>query len=491
MPTEPSNQPPRAFEDFVDRHAHELWQITNELTGNPTLAERLRIELLSRVAGRWPSFTRRAEADEDLRVASDIYLATQITKEESNLTDAPPEYRQPANREAGYSFGAATGRKATSHTELAAKAWLRARHSRRNRWWAVAAAVAALGLIAWLVQPATKPTDKTAVIPVPADVTVLPSGDALLALPTAPSFLPSFVNMDPQEVIFDLSTHPVDRAIAMFQLPTDDVLILGADGDLRRWNVGGTEPVEGQAGGVVPAMASTSLSPDGHRAVLRGEGQVVVADLTTGQAMTVPAYAHTTGIAWHDDLHVWLSDGTDTGELDVATFTLTPSSVDAQTVGIDLQSEQHADRYLLNSADALTIVSVDGTSAAPGTAAIGAPNWLGAWIGAGYRRGSTVVGTADATGLTLPDSVGAATRAAVVVRDGRYAAALVATDASGSSESSLTVLGWLDDTHILVATQTGSSPVLVQWDVQSHDLTVLSRLTAAASISLATGFLAA
>jgi hypothetical protein len=482
--TRGTDVPPPEFEEFVERHLYDLLQVTSQLTGNPALAERMRIDLLSRVAGRWRYLSRQASSDDELRAATDAFLATQIAKEESAVTDAPPDYRQPPVTDYGYSFGAAVGRRAPSTVDVAEKAWQRSRRSRRNRWLAAVAGIAALGLIALLVQPATKPVDKPSVIEVPAGVTVLPSGDGLLALPTAPSLLPASVTMDLAQVIFNLSQHHIDRAIAMFQLPTDDIIVLGADGELNRWDMGGTEPVAGEAGGIVPAMASTSLSPDGTHAVLRGEGAITLADLTSGRAETVPAYPHTTGIAWHDNTHVWLSNGTNTGELDITTKEVTDSAVNALTVAID--PAPSTDRYILDTTGSLTTIAGAGS---PTTTSIGAPTWLGGWLEPAYRRDSRIVATADATALPLPSELGDATRAAVLIKDGRYVASLVGTDAaSGSSTSSLTVLGWLDDQQVLVSTQASTTPVLLAWDVNTYRLTVLTRLSAAASTSVASQF---
>lgn len=469
--------PPEDFLAFVDRFAADLHGRTRELTGNPVLADQLRDDLLARVAGRWRSFGRRGASPADRVTAAEDYLSAQLSREAdesgggpATRTSAPPSYRLRAE---------------TDVAALAAKAWRRSRRVFRIRIGAAVVALAALAVIAIVVRPAA--TTLVPVVPIPAGVAIMPAATKIPDLPTVNGPVAAFVTLDPNQAANRLSTNPTPRASALFQTTSGDVYVLGADGQSRPWDLGGTEPMSTGIG-IVPAMAPTSLAPDGRHAVLRGDGRVTVADLTTGTARTIDTIPAVTSITWWDNGRALLSNGLAAGLLDVATGAIVEQPFDDALPVIDQGAGAGAPTQQLPGPG--RVESITSGSAAPATD-IGAPSWLGAWVAPSYRYNNTIAaGAAVLNSLALPEDLGTGIRAVAVLRDRHYAGALVATDRAGPDPgAALSLLGWLNDRQLLVATGGSTNPAIVVWTVGTTTFSVLTRLNTPATISLPDAFL--
>jgi hypothetical protein len=469
--------PPPGFLAFVERNLDGLRRQTDELTGNPELADRLRIDLLSRVATRWQRFGRRG-GEADRLSAAEEYLAEQFSRETGG-SPAIDSLAEPGQRRAvrpGYDGDRPDSDAAT----LAARAWRRSRRGRQVRISVAAAAVAALALIAVLVRPAA--TGLVPVVPIPAGVVVAPAASAIPLLPTGTSALPAYVTIDPMRVVDRLSANPTPHALALFQLPSGGVYVLGADRAVRQWDLGGTAPIA-SGSGLLPAMSPSSLAPDGVHAVLRGDGTVRLADLSRGSAVAVKAFPDTSAIRWLDNDRVYLSSGIAAGVYDLTARTLTEQRFSSAIPVTDQGGD--GDGVQLPAPGRIQSISSTGT-AGPATD-VTAPSWLGTWIAPAFRYGPTLVaGAAVQQGLVLPAELGEGVRAIAVVRDGRFAGALVATAEAGSPPpAALALLGWLDDRQVLVATGGGTNPAIVAWTVGTSTFTVLTRLSTDATVSLA------
>lgn len=137
-------------------------------------------------------------------------------------------------------------------------------------------------------------------------VLVAPSVEQEATLPFTASELPPSISIPADAA--PLSVDNVSRALALLQTLTWDgdrlagfeTYVLGVDERVRRLDVPLINTRD-EAGNGGPPLRSTSLRPDGRRAVFAQPDEVVVVDLTTGVARRHPVRGLNEGIRWLPD----------------------------------------------------------------------------------------------------------------------------------------------------------------------------------------------
>jgi hypothetical protein len=259
------------------------------------------------------------------------------------------------------------------------------------------------------------------------------------------------------------------RAVAVLRSGSGPLTVLGADGSSRQVT---------DARLLTARLLSTSLSPDGDRVVLPLGGDLLVLTVATGAVTLVPAGAtqpEPPALAWRDGHSVVVPalDGAHQLDLDAGSVTALPG-----VTGVDVVTGR--DRRLT---ELLAVSSATGQSSRirlwrsdPGGAARDTedrptygPQWIGVWTGPGWGSEQLFARACDPGSIALPTRYGVARSAvAALGSNGTHAGTLVAVDAT------LTVLGFLDQTTVLLGAQSARTLTVVAWSPATAALTRLT-----------------
>ena len=190
-------------------------------------------------------------------------------------------------------------------TRVAEGTWERARgRVRRRRLVTTGAAGLAVATVA--VAVSLMPGGQRADGPTRLDSPTPTAGPAEMVV-TVPDWEALVVNRVPSPTADadPLSENPVDRASLVMADPDDDAgaFVLGDDGDWRRLDVQGLQPVRN--GTHIRALVrSTSLDETATRLAIPQPDGLFVVDLTTGDAERYDVPGQNTYAIWHDASHV-------------------------------------------------------------------------------------------------------------------------------------------------------------------------------------------
>jgi hypothetical protein len=465
-----SGAAPADFVSFVATYDRPLTTACQEITGHDRLAEVLRLDLLATVALRWRLWFRPARR----RPRAALARLNRLLRREVRsyrLVPAPPG--APSRTSLSYVDPVVSGSAADKLAELA---WRKAGQLRRQALAGVAAAVVAIAVLALIAHPARTPPGP--VVPpdveIPAGVVVLPRFDALGQLPQASTPLPA----DLTPAVADA---PATRALALVRAERGPLVVIGTDGRTRLID----DPALAGA-----RLISTSLAPDGDRAVLVVGDALLVVDLATGQTRLLSAGAAAPVLVWRSRHSVLVPGPGDAREIDLDTGTATPV---VGVTGVDVVSpEGRRDtpltELLAGSSTAGQASRIRLWRTAPGPAStrdvedrptVG-PQWIGVWSGPGWSS-STLLTRACAPGqIALPSRYGPARSAiGAVSTNGNYAGTLVSVD------TTLEPVGFLQPQTILVAAYATTSTRLIAWTPAASTVATVAATNAPATITLA------
>jgi hypothetical protein len=261
----------------------------------------------------------------------------------------------------------------------------------------------------------------------------------------------------------DVLADPVDQAVAAFAEPDmrdpQSVVLLTADGDLRRLDVTRLEPWDDPTG--VPESVATpaTLAPDGRHLVFPQEGHLMVYELATQQWTRVgTGDTQTAYVAW------W----------DARTLALLPGHYSGNAVLIDLFGQDLGTAVWTPPANALQVGLAPSDAQGP---------WHANSVDA------TVQEWGSAAYVPVPDNETyfAGPAFAAVVDGGATRVLAFPEPVDGSARFSETPLlvTWLDDDTVVYESRAAGQDLLVAWDVGTHEFRRLADVAGSAQASFA------
>ena len=521
---------PADYVSFVTAYGHRLTAACQEITGNDSLAEALRVDLLAVVALRWRLWRRKrrekagaAQLDRLLRrevrsyhLLPDRHGPVRLSVSSTGTVPGAPVPAAPfptAPFPTAPEGTAPAADEGTTAAKIAGAAWRRATQIRRQSTFGLAAAALVLLLLVAVSPHPNRGTPIPVPTGVPFKVTVLPRFADLVALGQGNSTLPTVVAPDPA-TLPDLSQSPLTRALALVQSSASTLIAIGPNTQRRYEN---------------PALAGsrlvpTSLSPAGDRAVLARGADLLVVDVRTATLRVVPAGALQPDppvVVWRGPQTVVVPgpDGAHLVDLDAGTVTVlggitgvdvvagegTANSPPPQLVEMVALSstvgQSSRIRFWRSVPDGQTASPSPsagpspGPSPAPAASASSSPGsgdvedrpifgplWIGAWQGQGWSSPNLFIRACSAAAISLPDRFGVATSAVgALATSGLYAGTLVAIDTTA-----LDLLGFLRNDVVLVAARSAvDGTVIVSWNPDTGTLNRISRLNGDVRVSVA------
>jgi hypothetical protein len=288
-----------------------------------------------------------------------------------------------------------------------------------------------------------------------------PDLDDELVLPWVDgSAIPRDINLG--DDVPDLADEPVDAAVAAFAEPDmrhpESVVLLTADGDLRRLDVSRLEPWDDH--GVPYSVATPSmLAPDGRHLVFPQQGHLMVYDLATQQWTHLDTgEAETAYIAW------W----------DARTLALLPEEFGGDATLIDLFGQD------LGTAPWSPPTNAFQVGLAPGDA-------QGPWHE--NAAADTVQEWGSAAYVPVPDSstyyAGPAFAAVVDGGETRALAFPELVDGPARFYETPVLVTWLDDDTVVYESRAADRDLLVAWDVGTQEFRRLAAISGSGQASFA------
>jgi hypothetical protein len=200
-------------------------------------------------------------------------------------------------------------------TQIAEKAWEKARRRVRRRRGLLLAGAGGIAVASVIVATVVTPPDQ-AVRPLAPSPSTTADPDAppdVQRLLSGGRWRTELTDLDYRRYAGDLlaavplSQDPVDRAALAMGDPGDEAsaFVLGEDGTWRRVDVDGLVPVHDGAGYTSPVVRPTSLSPDATKLALPQPNALVVVDLTDGASRRYDVRGPgNTYALWADESHV-------------------------------------------------------------------------------------------------------------------------------------------------------------------------------------------
>jgi len=383
---------------------------------------------------------------------------------------------------------------AVERSDLAASAWAGAqrRRIRRRRVTAVVGATTvavALAVVTYIRLPAERatlrPPVNSPIASAQPSVAVAPGREEEASLPYTDSPLPRSVKLSANAP--QLSKNPLTRGLALFESWNElssppPVQVLGDDGRLRELDQMHLAWVAGPDGNRRLPLSSGSLAPDGTRAAFPQKDEIVLVDLRTGAARTLPLRGFNQRVTWSSGSDLLLvSQGSGTALLTVATGAVDHSGASTPGWGAAfLDAPTWADLR-----DDGT-VAVTSAGSLPAVAGERVPH-LGQWWGGAFASGGLVARGAFSTDL---EAVGVTTNhpQMVVVVDVAHPATsrMLAFDWTGRSKGCCAALGWFGGHTVLVSSEDGSGLTRVlAWDLDTGAVSRITEVVGATTISLA------
>jgi hypothetical protein len=381
-----------------------------------------------------------------------------------------------------------------SAADLAALVWSRARRVRATRTAAATAALLSVAILAAISPRLVRELPPAAVGPtaVPAGVLLVPAYDRLAALPTRGISLPANLDIGSDNVPLAptaLRDKPPTKVLALLRHADGMIYAFTPDGAVRVID-------NPELTGPGSQLYSTSLSPDGLRAVFPSPQGLYVLDVTTGSVREVVTGGPVAAPVWRGDRLLIAPNFSTALQIDLdkgtigAIATSTGMDVVAQEGGksvapmLELLPANTSPRLRLWHAEP-DITSNPVKATPPVTDVedrpIFGPPWIGRWSGPAYANGDLLVRGCGPDTIPLPSKDGLA-RSCVgaLAANGLYIATLVGTD-----QTVLELVGMIDSETVLINAVGDKTSTLLAWAPRQTQLQRVSTVSRTVVASVA------
>jgi hypothetical protein len=493
---------PDDFVAFVGTVKDDLRTRCDVLTGHEELAEVMRRDLLASVALRWQWWRLRHGSTRT--AAATGLLQRNLRREERTWPrerdrSAPPKGRlNRSDADAGRMRVVPTDpvpeRPDRSAADLAAIVWSRARRVRATRTAAATAALLSVAILAAVSPRLVRELPPATIGPtaVPAGVLLVPAYDKLPALPGRGITLPANLDIGSDSIPLvptPLREKPPPKVLALLRHADGSIYAFVPDGTVRVID-------NPELTGPGAQLYSTSLSPDGLRAVFPSPHGLYVLDVTTGAVHEIVTGGPVAAPVWRGDRLLIAPNFSTALQIDVDKDTI---GAIATTTGMDVVAQEGGtgvapmlELLPANASPRLRLwhVEPDITSnpvkATPPVTdvedrPIFGPPWIGRWSGPAYANGDLLVRGCGPDTIPLPSKDGVA-RSCVgaLAANGLYIATLVGTD-----QTVLELVGMLDSETVLINAVGEKTSTLLAWAPRQTQLQRVSTVSRTVVLSVA------
>jgi hypothetical protein len=495
---------PDDFVEFVGTVKDDLRNQCDVLTGHEELAEVMRRDLLASVALRW-QWWRLRRGSSQTEAATGLLQRSLHREERTWPRERERDRSGPAKGRWGRSDAEAgrmrvvpadpvPARPDRSAADLAAIVWSRARRIRATRTAAATAALLSVAILAAISPRLVRELPPAAVgtTAVPAGVLLVPAYDQLAALPTRGITLPANLDIGSDAVPLaptSLRAKPPTKVLALLRHADGLIYAFVPDGTVRV--IDNTELT-----GPGAQLYSTSLSPDGLRAVFPSPQGLFVLDVTTGSIHEIVTGGPVAAPVWRGNRLLMAPNFSTALQIDVDKGTI---GAIATSTGMDVVAQEGGTSVApmlellpANASPRLRLwhVEPDITSnpvkeTPPVTDVedrpIFGPPWIGRWSGPAYANGDLLVRGCGPDTIALPSKDGLA-RSCVgaLAANGLYIATLVGTD-----QTVLELLGMIDSETVLINAVGDKTSTLLAWAPRQTQLQRVSTVSRTVVVSVA------